>query len=68
MINYIYADLETAEQLCRQVTGLGWVSACASAGIQEFLHQPFAERFLPAGEHNSLPLGTPIKHLSSSHL
>lgn len=23
---------------------------------------------LPVGEHNSLPLGTPIKHLSSSHL
>lgn len=46
MIYYIYADLEIAEQLGRQVTGLRmWVSACAlsSAGIQEFLHQPLAE-------------------------
>lgn len=46
MIYYIYAYLETAEQVGRQVTGLCmWGSACASAGTQEFLHQPFADGF-----------------------
>lgn len=43
---YIYADLEIAEQLGSQFTGLGMcISACAlsSAGVEGFLHHPFAE-------------------------